>query len=389
MTMKLPDVATMQALVKRRGELYIPESITRAIGDCITSDYGELEHEINHLKSQYAAYRNEDAPMVIEYNGQLTLDAYAVNYLPRNTLIPKILFLSYMELPELQELPNEINVLDLGSGTGGVAIGLLDLFQNDPFRGIKLKIHACEASEPSLQMQINLIKMILPKNYELYHSIIDFTSAANYGNTLSKLAPYHFIFCANLFTELPWNQIERLLLNVKDLLAPNGILLIADPPRIYTCKMTIQISNLLRGNGLSQFYPCPPNRQCSNDQCWTWLETEFKSPDVEVGGKTITVPNIFKTTWSIFSRLDTSIYSYLEKINPGLKWGCAVPYGDELSFSKVLDYSLCTNEKIKSFRRIRKEGLFIFDRNKVIRRGTVVGFTTEPFKCGCYWHPLY
>lgn len=386
--MSVIDLETIQSIVRHDGNLFVPEAITEAIGSCISSSYSDVLLEIERLKSVYANYAKLDEAIVVDYHGQVTIDAYSANYLPRNTLIPKILFLSTVEHPAFREIPGEVRILDLGSGTGGIGLGFLDLFQKEPFRHAHVKIACCDASKPSLNRQTQLLQKLKFTNCEVWHSIVDFAKQENYKSSLLKFAPYDFVITANLLTELPREHIDTLLLSVTDILAPKGLLLIAEAPRLYTTKLTAHASQLLNGAGLHRFYPCPPEHKCSNDQCWVWLETDFECPEVKIGTGLITVANILKTTWVLFCRSKYSVYDFLGEEHPDLKWGCGTPFGSEFDVREKMDYQVCTPDGVRTATHARAKALFR-DKKGVILRGSIIGFTNGYSKARICWHPLY
>ena len=58
---------------------------------------------------------------------------------------------------------NEINILDLGSGTGGQLFGLLHVLSNKINRNLKINIYSIDGNENALEIQKNIFK-----NYWIY-----------------------------------------------------------------------------------------------------------------------------------------------------------------------------------------------------------------------------
>jgi len=385
--MPVIDVNLVKGLVTHNGDLFVPESVTEAIGSCVSSSPEDVKREIARLKDVYSSYVELDEPVKVEYHGDATIDAYLVNYLPRNTLIPKLLFLSIVVHPAFQNIPDEIKILDLGSGTGAIVIGFLDLLKNEPFSSIHAKVVCCEISKPSLNRQKELLEKLKFANCEVWHSAMDFTKLETYESNLVKFAPYDFIIAANVLTELPHEHIDALLANMPNILTENGLLLIAEAPRTYTNKLSVHTSKFLREVGLYQFYPCPPGYQCSKEQCWVWFKTDFECPDIEIGGESIPVTNVLKTTWAIYCRSEHSIYDFLYGEDPSLTWGVAAPFGDEFSPKEEMDYEVCTKDGIKIVSHRRKKAWFR-EKDSVILKGSMLGFNEDYSKVSG-WHPLY
>ncbi|MBA7583485.1 hypothetical protein ES708_25430 [subsurface metagenome] len=236
-----------------------------------------------------------------------------------------------------------MNILDLGSGTGGVVLGLLDLFQTKPFSGIKANILSCEKSKLALDRQKELLKQTEYKHCNIWHLCKDVTDSRIYDGGISKFMPYDYVIAANLFVELSPDDIKLVLSQLPSIMAPNAVLLVADPPRAYVDRLKIYIAKALRGLGLFQYYPCPPGYECPKTKCqWVWLDFEFTCPDININGESLETTTKLTTTWSIFCRSEHSIYDVLQQKHTDLTWGVAVPFGSEFSLDEKKDYSVCT-----------------------------------------------
>ena len=155
--MPVIDADTIRKLIIVNDVLFVPDRITEAIGQTVVSSVKDVSDEISRLVALYKQYIKHDGPTPVSYSSDTTIDAYTVHYLPRSTLIPKLLFLSLAYHPAFQTIKDEVNILDLGSGTGGVVLGLLDLFKDKPFSDIKANITSCEISKLALDRQKELI----------------------------------------------------------------------------------------------------------------------------------------------------------------------------------------------------------------------------------------
>jgi SAM-dependent methyltransferase len=386
--MPVINADTIRKLVLTDNELFVPERITKAIGQSVVSSTEDVSDEINRLIALYKQYVTRDEPTPVDYSGEATIDAYTVNYLPRSTLIPKLLFLSLAYHPAFQTINDEVNILDLGSGTGGVVLGLLDLFKEKPFSGIKPNIISCEKSELSLDRQKELIIRADYKPYNIQYSCNDVADVKTFDKYLSKFAPYDYIIASSLFVELSPEDIGVLLSKLPSIMASNGVLLVADPPRTYVDKLKVSISKTLRDLGLSLFYPCPPGYECPKTKCqWVWLDFTFTCPDIEINGESLETNKSLRTTWSIFCRSKHSIYDVLQSIDAELTWGVSVPFGSEFSLDEKMSYSICTAKGPRTATHTRKKAFFR-DRSEVILRGSILGFNDDFSKVGV-WHPLY
>jgi len=152
--MPLIDADTTRKLITAAGELFVPESITKAISQAVQSDATVVSNGITKLADLYNQYITRDEPTPVDYEDASIIDAYAIHYLPRVTLIPKLFFLSLSYHPAFQNIKDEINILDLGGGTGGTVLGLLDLFKGKPYSEVKLNIMCCERSKLALNIKV-------------------------------------------------------------------------------------------------------------------------------------------------------------------------------------------------------------------------------------------
>ncbi|MBA7595517.1 hypothetical protein ES703_02481 [subsurface metagenome] len=386
--MPVIDADTIRKLVLTDNELFVPERITEAIGGLVTSSIEDVSGETSRLVALYKQYVTLDEPTPVDYSNKTTIDAYTINYLPRSTLVPKLLFLSLAYHPAFQTIKDEVNILDLGSGTGGVVLGLLDLFREEPFSRIKANIISCDISAQALDRQDDLCKRAKYKPYNIQYLCRDVADEQTYDRYLSKFAPYDYIIAASLFAELPQKDIAILLSRLPDIMAPNGVFLVADPPRRYVDKLKIYTSETLRDLGLFVYYPCPPGYKCLKTRCqWVWLSFEFECPDIEINGDSIETTKLLQTTWSIFCRSEYSIYDVLQAMDNELTWGVAVPIGKELSIEEKMNYSICTANGPRTAIHTRKKAFFR-TRSEVVQRGSMLGFNNDFSKVNV-WHPVY
>lgn len=386
--MPVIDADTIRKLVLTNNELFVPERITKAISQSVISTEEDISEEINRLAALYKQYVKTDEPTPVDYSNETTIDAYTINYLPRSTLIPKLFFLSLAYHPAFQTVKDEVNILDLGSGTGGIVLGLLDLFKEKPFSGIKANITSCEVSAQALDRQKELLELAKYKHYNIQYVCKDVADEQTYDRYLSKFAPYDYVIAASLFVELPQRDIAMLLSKLPSIMAPDGVFLAADPPRTYVDKLKIYTTETLCDLGLYVYYPCPPGYRCPKTKCqWVWLSFEFECPDIEVNGDSIETTRLLQTTWSIFCRSEHSIYDVLQAMDNELTWGVAVPIGRELSMEEKMNYSICTAGGPRTVIHARKKAIFR-DRTEVILRGSMLGFNNDFSKVNG-WHPLY
>lgn len=373
-----PDI--IKNIIVKDGNLYVPESICKAVGSCIVSDFATIQKEGARLKELYESYQRKMEPIEISYVGDATIDAYSIYYLPRNTLVPKIALLCCAYHPAFQNLPKRLRVLDLGSGTGGVVIGLLDLFHNDPFSKISLDITAVDLSPDSLQRQRQLVNCVGLSDSMWRRIEADLTDPEDYRPKLWSGAPYDMVFAANIFTELDEPATDALLQNVAPLLAQNGILVNVEATREYTGRQLIHITKNSKELGLNIYYPCPPDFPCPKPKCWMWRKDRFECPNISVGNKPIETTPVQKAYWLILCKKPCSIYDVLRQKNPKLSWGVAARIGKERTDEnkREQDYEICTVNGLKSITHTRKkQDLFWILDGERFKRGSIIGSTDD------------
>jgi len=326
---KNKDIITpelIEGLITENGSLFIPDSILKAIGKCLVSTPQKIEEEGIVLKNLYQEYeRNRKSePAKIDYSDEITLDAYTVYYMPRSTLIPKVAIdlLSYCE--GFQKIPQKLRILDLGSGTGGVVVGLLDLFNNDALSDIFLEIVAIDLSKAALGRQKEIIKHIGRSNSVLRYHSADLSALESCEEVLQHYAPYDLIFSGSLLTELDPTSVDALIKKLPTMLNGMGVVVIAEAPRDYVIKQIVRISNMARALDLHVYYPCPPKLECpkvAGKGCWVWRRDEFVCPEIDVKDECLQPTTIFPASWIILSTRPYSIYDGLQSQYPNLNIG--------------------------------------------------------------------
>lgn len=112
------------------------------------------------MKATYDSFEKKEEPTVLDYSGDVTIDAYSAYYLPRNSLVPKVAITCCAHSTAFQNLPSRLRILDLGSGTGSVVLGLLDLFRNKARSATRLAIVALDVSLEALRRQRQLVNHV-------------------------------------------------------------------------------------------------------------------------------------------------------------------------------------------------------------------------------------
>jgi len=382
-----PDL--IKGLITRNGNLYVPEYICDAIGSCVVSDPVVVQKEGERLKALYESYQTKLEPIKTSYLEDATIDAYSIYYLPRNTLVPKLALLVCAYHRTFQALPNKLRVLDLGSGTGGVILGLLDLFQNEPLSKISLDITAVDSSPGSLQRQRQLVNCVAPDS-SVRCIEADLTSPKDYRPKLSTGTPYDMVFAANILTELEEPVIFILLQDVAGLLSENGLLISVESARDYTGQQFSRINKNAVGLGLNIYYPCPPQFSCQKPKCWMWREDEFECPDISVSNESVATTTVQKAYWLILCKQSCSVFDMLLERNPTYTWGIKAHIGKERTTEDKVEqeYEVCTPEGLRKLVHKRgKDQLFVLLESEPHKRGSFIGWTAD-FSVVETWDPI-
>jgi SAM-dependent methyltransferase len=366
----------IRPLITKDNELFIPESITRAISSSVVSSPNIIQEEGERLKKLYKEHETKNEPMKIDYLGDITIDAYSVYYLPRNSLIPKVSILCCAYSEVLCNLPNKLRVLDLGSGTGGVVLGLLDLFNNTALTSTRLIITSLDVSQDALVRQNQLAKNINLKNSSLECYQGNLSRPETYRDKITANAPFDMVYAANLFSELRPHDIDSLLKEVIPLLSETGIFINVEPHGEYIKNQRPRIAKMALTLGLHIYYPCPVHIPCPKTQCWMWREDNFECPDILSGGEILQTTKVQKAHWTIFSRQPCSIHDYLRTKNPKLTWSVKAPkYRHRFEKTKIIQrIELCGHHDIDYERDFSS---MIILSPEPYKRGSFIGYSDD------------
>jgi len=369
------------------GMFFVPDSITNAIGKHALSDIEAIEAEYTRLRDLYDSFQRKNEPTIIEYSGTVTIDTYSVKYLPRNTLVPKLAFLYCAYHPLMQNLPERLKILDIGSGTGGVLLGLLDLFHNAQLSGTCLDIVALDGSQESLDRQRELVNDIGLKGSSHVSHLVDLADPSSYIEYLEAYSPYDMIFAANIFTELNEDAIDNIINHSAKNLAEDGIIINAEAHGEYIRNQKVRIIKNARNLGLNVYYPCPPldSNVCPKESegCWTWRHDEFKCPYIAVRGSLIDTVYVQIAHLTILTSMQCSIYEIAQRIGQSKIWGIAAPRIKNATMANEMmqqRYEFCTKNGLIDMYINETVAKYIerpYTQPEIIKRGAIVGIPSD------------
>jgi len=318
---------SIESLTQSHERYFLPDTINAAVESCLDSDDGDaISEEAKRLEREYHSYILKMEPAKINYRGAITLDAYTAVYLSRNFCIPLIGLRDLVYHPLFQNLPSSIKVLDIGSGTGAVVMGLLWLFSQTPLSDISVNIIAVDSCIEALNRQRDLIHAagFQIDQVELCHE--DICDTDQFMERLKDKSPFDLIFSANCFTETPESDVFRLVPRLPEILTHNGAIIIAEAQRNYTKVMLRALAENAQDMGLHVYYPCPDCDCHYHDEkrfCWVWRYHKYKVPTVNVDSKPLQyIPKgELVASWLILTKQTASIYDPFIANRPDLSWG--------------------------------------------------------------------
>lgn len=375
MTKITPEL--IKSIITQNGTLFVPESITDAIGSCVISDSDAIQGEYDNLTEKYRRFAEKLEPLAVDYSRSTTIDTYSVYYLPRNTLVPKVAVLCCAYHPSLQKLPDRLSVLDLGSGTGGVVLGLLDLFRNKLLSRTHLDIVALDSSSEALKRQIQLVEGIGLHGSSLQCYQVDLSDSKAYKSELSIGAPYDMVFAANIFAEMDAQVADAILKHVVPLISETSIVVNVESQSNPAMKQRPYIVKAAKRLGLYVYYPCPPELLCPKAECWNWRTDEFDCPNIMVNEEAIETIKVHKAHWTILCKKPCTIYEMFHDKNADLIWGVAAPYKPKFEGDKVEHgYEFCTEKGRYTGKITQDKGKWLWlMQDELFKRGSIIGIT--------------
>lgn len=353
--MALITPTTIESICKRNGLFHVPDRVRTSIEGCLVNDdENAITEEYLRLLKEFQKYRKLMQPAHIDYRSPLALDAYTIYYLSRYMFIPSVALRDLTLHTFFQNVPRSFNVLDLGSGTGAVVLGLLSLFSNNPLSQVAINITTLDCCAEALNRQECLIEKAGFDSKQVKHYKGDLCNIDECLELVAKESPYYLIFLANCLTELEHEVSKNLIQRLPEILADNGAIIIAEAQRNYIKKLIRTLAETAEEYGLHVYYPCS-STDCPPDYgiyCWVWRYHEYDFPPIKVSNHPLQEEprDQLILSWLILTRQDISIYDTFAGKNPGLLWGpisrCtgterAVCYGNQsLPFKMDYDVSL-------------------------------------------------
>lgn len=369
----MPQITYEQVwgIISKNNRLFIPDAIEKAILNCLTNELSLIKEAGAELQSEY---KPVDRAVTLDYDRSEIVDAYSLYYLRRNTLIPRIAIRDITLNQKLRLFPQKMRVLDMGSGTGAVILGLLEMFLHSPFDTIDIHIDALDISAASLKRLEKQQEAAGLSSFSVDTVILDLNDLARFNKFLASHGPYHFVFAANILNELEHVQSCALLRSLSKELAEKGVVVIANAQRDFIKQLQPLLVTEAHRNGLNVYYPCPAYDPVAHD-CWFWREHDYDCNILRhKSGQFIlsTHREQLVATWLILCNGQYSIFDDFRQKHPELEWVVFRIWGKD---SKVSQCEVCT-------RQGRRQ---ISPQAESYKRGSIVGCSKDPFEVKQYF----
>jgi len=368
----MPQITCPQvwSIITRNDRLFIPGVIENAILSCLTEDIQAIKQAGEELKE---AFEPVDRAITIDYNRPEIVDAYSLYYLRRNTLIPRIAIRDMTLNQSLQSFPEELRVLDLGSGTGAVTLGLLEMFLHPPFNTISIHVDAFDNSTACLNRLEQHKEASGLSSFSVNTITLDICNVALLDTLLNDCGSYDLIFAANLFNELEHVESCEILRCLSKHLADKAVIVIANAQRDFIKELQPLLVTEAYSNGLSVYYPCPTH-DTSTHYCWFWREHDYDCNRLRrKSGQFISSSHREQlvATWLILCSGQYTIFDDFRLRHPDLEWGVFRIWGKD---SRLSQCELCTSQGRKQ----------MGPQAESYKRGAIVGCYADTFQVQQY-----
>lgn len=362
----MPQVTYPQVnnIITNNGELFIPDLIEDSILNSIVSPLNIVAETGDILKS---IFNPKDRAVTLDYNSSTIIDAYSLYYMRRNTIIPRVALRTMVMNAKLQQFQEKLKVLDIGSGTGAVVIGLLEMFLHHPLNIINIQVDAIDVSQSCLDRLKQHLRMSGLTKFNVQTSQQDITDTNLLNDYLSESGPYDLIFVANVFNEISHQQSCDVIRCLSTHLKDTAMIVVVSAQRDYIKQLQPLLVTEATNDGLFVYYPCPSSDP-SPHNCWIWCEHDYKCRQIRRrSGQFITSGSREQlvATWLYLSNQDVSIFDDFRNNAPELDWGVFRIWGKD---SQICQCEICFNA-VRSKLPQQKDS---------IKRGAIVGFSGNP-----------
>ncbi|MBF0516695.1 MAG: class I SAM-dependent methyltransferase [Nitrospirae bacterium] len=306
----------------------LPDNISQSIEKCLESSNSDINNASHVLKDQLRG--NYSSSKHTEYTNVAVVDAYTIEYLPRYFFIPHIIFRDLALCRELVGFGITIRILDMGSGTGAVSLGVYDLFSNDTFNDYSVDLVAVDKSEAALTRQFCLINQV-GFRYDLFHcEALDISDIDKVSQFLKRNKPWDIIISANFIVELDVHIQKSLIALLSRYLSEFGSLVICEPPQDYAKIIIHNIADVIKDSGLTVYYPCSAPWSCKPKKvkCWIWRDYDIIDPIKPISREDESIElNSTKLQMSlvILNKCNKSILEFFKNNRPDLTWSIVSP----------------------------------------------------------------
>lgn len=352
--MSFPKVSQIEESIFQNGLLVLPASVRTGILSCLASSTSEITKAKDELCNAYK--KNYSDPPDVRYETDAIIDAYTIDYLPRNFFIPRIALRDLAICEKVVKFNKTINILDIGSGTGAVSLGVFELFSKAPFSKFSINLLALDSSQKALERQSCILKKshLLFKQDTFRYKPIDLKDIRKVSRVLDSHAPWDLIISANFMNELEFDYQKEIISLLPKYLSKNGSVIIAEPAVDRGKRILSSISKIALDIGLTIYYPCSEDSSCTKNKCWKWREYQIGPIKyARHDGIILFSDKPLLISVLILNKNRSTIYDSLKEIHRHLKWGIIAPNKDK--------YEVCSHT-------------FDITPYKRYKRGSIVGW---------------
>lgn len=253
-------------------------SLEKYAESCSTMSFGLTRNKQEFLREGYL-------------DSKEARDAYLVYFTTTNLL---------KAVPPLREffgfggikMPAQLNVLDLGCGTGAAAWGLL-AFLDEISSAVPLSLTFADIVKENLAICRKFLSHF-EKGKRIYVSYThtDLSGSSLTFESLTENSPYQLIMMMNTLNELSEENDGTLLQSLLGMLDTNGAIVIIEPASREESRRLLRFRDKAVGKGATVFSPCTHQLPCpalvkEGDWCHTkieWERPEFiKIIDEQIG----------------------------------------------------------------------------------------------------------
>jgi ribosomal protein RSM22 (predicted rRNA methylase) len=271
----LPDEYT--AALRERLEFDLSsQSLATRVGKAYIARKAEI---VSHISEGLTTNRAEF--LASGYLRQKEIrEAYALYYMTTN-LLKVIQPLRELSVSNFFELSPPLRILDLGTGTGAAAWGVLS-YLCDQWKNSTPEITLTDSLGENLHEAENFSRHFVPRlpaAPKLAFEIFDLRKPEIIADKIKSSVPYHIVTMMNVLNELEEENDSALLTLLMSLLDEQGALIMIEPATRIESRRLLRFRDFAISRGATVYSPCTRQAGCpalmkEDDWCHTDIPWE-------------------------------------------------------------------------------------------------------------------